>query len=161
MLEVSKRSRHWYTVGKYMSRSRSAFLDKVGACASALCAVHCVLTGVALGLLSSLGFGFFGSFWVDVVFVLTAVIVGGVALRHGIGRHGSYVPAMFYVLGLIAVLVAHFEDFSHGWPVHRQHHHGTVPTVLSVIGGSCFVLFHVLNLRLQHRHDGCSCAHDA
>lgn len=142
---------------QYMER-RAKLLDRVGACASAVCAVHCILTGVALGLLSSLGLGFFGSLWVDIVFVLTAVIVGAVALRHGIKRHGSFVPALFYVLGLIAIVVAHFEDFSHGWPVHQDHHHGSVPTVLSIIGGSCFVLFHVLNLRLQHR---CNCrVHD-
>lgn len=146
-----------------MSGSRSKLWDRVGACASALCAVHCVLTGVALGLLSSLGLGFFGNIWVDVFFVLTAVVVGAVAMRHGIKRHGSFVPASFYVLGLVSVLVAHFEDFSHGWPVHQQHHHGVVPTILSVVGGSCFVLFHVLNLRLQHQHDcncGSGCAHD-
>lgn len=135
---------------------RSDILDKVGACASALCAVHCVLTGVALGLLSSLGFGFFGSFWVDAIFVLTAVVVGAVALRHGIKRHGSYVPALFYILGLVAVVIAHFEDFSHGWPVHEHHHHGVLPTVMSVIGGLSFVMFHVLNLRLRHRCTCCS-----
>jgi hypothetical protein len=146
-----------------MNDSRSKLWDRVGACASALCAVHCVLTGVALGLLSSLGLGFFGNIWVDVFFVLTAVVVGAIAMRHGIKKHGSFVPASFYVLGLVSVLVAHFEDFSHGWPVHQQHHHGVVPTILSVVGGTCFVLFHVLNLRLQHQHDcncGTGCAHD-
>ena len=135
-------------------KNRNVILDKVGACASALCAVHCVLTGVALGLMSSLGLGFFGSLWVDAVFVLTAVVVGAVALRHGIKRHGSFVPALFYILGLVAIVIAHFEDFSHGWPVHEHHHHGIMPTVMSVIGGLSFVMFHVLNLRLAHR---CTC----
>lgn len=133
--------------------------DKVGACASAICAVHCVLTGVALGLLSSLGLGFFGSLWVDFAFVGIAVVVGAIAMWHGIRKHGSYIPALFYVGGLIAILVAHFEDFSHSAPVHAVHRHGAVTTVLSIMGGLCFVTFHILNLRLQHIHDHkCTCS---
>ncbi len=136
--------------------SQKPWLDKVGACASAICAVHCVLTGVALGLLSSLGLGVFGNLWVDVAFVGIAVGVGALALWHGVKKHGSYIPALFYVGGLVCVIVAHFEDFSHGWPVHAEHHHGAITTLMSVLGGSCFVLFHVLNLRLQHTHS-CQC----
>lgn len=135
---------------------RAKWLDRVGACASAICAVHCVLTGVALGLLSSLGLGFFGHLWVDIAFVLVAVVVGGVALWHGTRRHGSAIPALFYVAGLLCVALAHFEDFSHGLPVHAEHRHGIVTTVMSVIGGLCFVMFHILNLRLQH-HRSCTC----
>jgi hypothetical protein len=119
--------------------------------------VHCVLTGVALGLLSSLGLGFFGSIWMDFTFVLVAVLVGGVALWHGLKKHGSAIPAWFYVGGLASVMFAHFEDFSHGWPVHAEHQHGLVTSVMSVVGGLCFVMFHVLNLRLQHTH-ACSCS---
>ncbi len=133
--------------------------DKVGACASAICAVHCVLTGVALGLLSSLGLGFFGSLWVDFAFVGVAIVVGAIALWHGIRKHGSYLPALFYVAGLLAIVVAHFEDFSHSAPVHAVHRHGSVTTVLSIVGGLCFVTFHILNLRLQHVHDDtCACS---
>lgn len=130
--------------------------DKVGACASAVCAVHCLLTGVALGLLSSLGFGFFGNVWVDVGFVAVAVLVGGVALWHGVKKHGSYIPALFYVAGLVLIFAAHFEDFSHGLPVHAAHRHHPLATVLSVAGGLCFVLFHVFNLRMQHSSN-CTC----
>lgn len=144
----------WYSI----IMSNKPWLDRVGACASAVCAVHCVLTGIALGLLSSLGLGFFGNIWVDVAFVGTAVVVGGLALWHGIKRHGSPIPALFYVGGLISLIVAHFKDFSHGWPVHTEHQHGPVTTILSIVGGACFVLFHILNLRLQHNHtSNCSC----
>lgn len=136
--------------------SKRSLLDKIGAYSGAICAVHCILTGVALGLLSSLGFGFFGSIWVDLGFVLIAVIVGAVALRHGIVRHGSYRPALFYVAGLLAILLAHFEDFSHGMPIHVEHRHNTLTVALSVLGGACFVMFHVMNLRLGNR---CQCGH--
>ncbi len=119
--------------------------------------MHCILSGVALGLLSSLGLGFFGNLWVDVAFVGIAVIVGAVALWHGVKKHGSPIPALFYVGGLVSILFAHFEDFSHGFPVHAEHQHGQVTTILSVIGGLCFVFFHVLNLRLQHSHRNPTC----
>ena len=42
-------------------RTERINLDKLGACASAICAVHCLLTGIALGLLSVAGLGFMGS----------------------------------------------------------------------------------------------------
>jgi hypothetical protein len=65
-------------------------------------------------------------------------------------------PALFYIAGLAAILFAHFEDFSHGLPVHSEHRHSGLTTALSVAGGLCFVMFHVLNLRMQHSSD-CTC----
>ncbi|MBI3722145.1 MAG: MerC domain-containing protein, partial [Fimbriimonas ginsengisoli] len=62
-------------------------LDKVGACASAVCAVHCLLTGLALGLLSVVGFGFLGSLTADIAFLGVALSVGLLAVFHGIRRH--------------------------------------------------------------------------
>lgn len=134
------------------------FWDRLGAGASTVCAVHCVLTGVALGLLSSLGFGFFANPALDYAFIGLAVLVGAIALWHGVKRHGSYVPALFYVAGLGFVLAAHFEDLLHGSGV--EHRHGLVLSLLSAAGGLCFVLFHVLNLRLRRCTPGGSdCRH--
>ena len=136
---------------------RQQILDKVGACASAICAVHCILTGVALGLLSSLGLGFVGNIWVDVGFLGIAIVVGAWAMIHGVRKHGSFVPALFYVTGLVAIVSAHYSEFTHGFPIH-EHQHSPAATWLSVLGGSCFVLFHILNLRLQHlHHQNCGC----
>ena len=126
-------------------------MDKVGAGASAICAVHCLLTGVALSLLSALGIGFLDSPIVDVVFIATAVSVGGMALRHGISHHGSYVPAIFYILGLISILVGHFA-FGHGSKATPA------GTWASVFGGLFIVGFHYLNFRLQKANGGCGCS---
>jgi hypothetical protein len=131
---------------------RKMNLDKVGACASAICAVHCLLTGVALGLLSVLGFGFLGHPLVDSLFVAIAVLVGAFALRHGIRCHRSYVPAAFFTIGLFAIAAAHLSGLGE---VAGRHSHGLQQTVLSVVGGGCLVLFHWLNLRLQKAKTCC------
>lgn len=126
-------------------------LDKVGACASAICAVHCLLTGVALGLLSFVGLGFLGNTWVDYLFIGVAVSVGSFAVFHGITHHKSYVPASFFVLGILAVLWGHF-GFGHS---HEQGVINPYSTVVSVFGGICLVMFHFLNWRLQKARRCC------
>lgn len=102
-----------------------------------------------------MGFGFFGSPLVDGLFILIAISVGAIALWHGIRRHHSYLPALFYVGGIIAILIAHGRHLIEGEFAHR---HSGMDTVLSVAGGLCFVLFHVMNLRMQHIHERGECA---
>lgn len=144
------------------AKSKGQLLDRIGATASAICAVHCVLTGIALGLLSSLGFGFFANPLIDFLFIGIAVSVGLVAMIHGVRRHKSWGPATVYVAGLLSVVFAHFHGPHPGHEAHNpfvhQHGHDNVSTILSVVGGLCFVGFHIWNLRLQHRHDAsCAC----
>jgi hypothetical protein len=131
-------------------------VDKIGAYASAICAVHCLLTGVALGLLSVAGLGFMGSVWADATFLGVAVAVAVVAIVHGVRKHHSYRPALIFTAGLVSVVLGHFVF---------RHPHGTpsgfdsdqaLSTFFSVLGGVCFVAFHVVNLRLQHK---CGCTH--
>lgn len=132
---------------------RMHVLDRVGTIASAICAVHCLITGVALGLLSYVGLGFFGSVIADVIFLAIAVIVAITAIRHGISKHHSYKPAFIFVLGLVLISIGHFGFL---------HRHGTEVTpnvwgtLFSVLGGACFVAFHVVNFRLQRK---CNCRH--
>lgn len=129
-------------------------LDKVGACASAICAVHCALTGLALGLLSVMGLSFISSPIVDVIFVGTAVIVGISAVRHGIRHHKSYIPATIFALGIASIAIGHYTIFSEAAEKHG-HTHGPFATVFSVTGGVCLVLFHLLNWRLQKGKSCC------
>ena len=138
---------------------RNQALDRIGAIASAVCAVHCLLTGVALGLLSYAGLGFMGSLTADIIFLTIAVTIAAVAIWHGVKKHHSYKPAMVFVFGLFCVMMGHFV-FPH---VHKANQSGLhladiLSTVFSVCGGLSFVLFHVLNLRMQHE---CGCKHCA
>lgn len=127
-------------------------VDKVGAYASAICAVHCVLTGVALGLLSVAGLEFLNSPIAEAGFFFTAVVVGTWALVHGIRRHHSVLPAAVFAFGMGSLLVSHFV-FGHGEPGKAS----IGGTVFSVLGGTCLVTFHVLNQRLSHSCNTCDC----
>jgi hypothetical protein len=138
-------------------RSSRVNLDKVGACASALCAVHCLLTGVAFGLLSVMGLGFFGSLWTDIGFLAVAFVVGGLAVRHGIRQHHSYVPASIFVAGLVSVVIGHFV-FRHTHAAGAEEHGAEhiLSTFFSVFGGLCLVGFHLANLKYT-KAGGCGC----
>ncbi len=136
---------------------RSLAWDKIGTVASAICAVHCLLTGVALGLLSYVGFGFMGSVITDLIFLSVAVVVAVVAIAHGVRKHHSYKPAAIFVIGLVLVVIGHFVlHHEHAASPSVLHWEDILSTIFSVLGGLCFVLFHVVNLRLQRQ---CGCKH--
>lgn len=119
-------------------------LDRVGAVASAICAVHCLLTGVALGLLSVIGLGFMGSPVTETIFLVTTMVVGIAAVVHGRRKHHSLIPAVIFVAGLGCILTSHYVF----------DHQGAFGTSFAVLGGLSLVAFHVVNQRLQH---GCQC----
>jgi hypothetical protein len=129
-------------------------LDKVGAYASAICAVHCLLTGVALGLLSILGLGFIGSLPAEIGFISVAVVIGSWAIVHGIKKHHSYIPALIFSFGIACIAISHFalpHSESPGVPLTGAH---IASTVFAVLGGLSLVAFHFVNYRLQK---GCEC----
>ena len=113
-------------------------LDKVGATASMVCAIHCFITGVAFGLLPIIGLGFFNSLWFDLLFIGLALSVGLFAVPMGFRRHRSFIPGMVFVAGLTCIGFGHFV-FGH---------ETVLGTVLSVLGGLSLVTFHVLNSRM-------------
>ncbi len=134
-----------------MSPKASAILDRVGVCASAICAVHCILTGLAMGFLAVAGLEIIGNPFIEFAFVGTAFLVGGFAVFHGKKRHHSWLPASVFVAGLASIVLSHF--LGHG------EHDGTgniFGSVLAVLGGLLIASFHILNLRLQHKGCGCN-----
>ncbi|CAN5347131.1 MerC domain-containing protein [soil metagenome] len=123
---------------------REANWDKFGTWASALCAVHCVLTGFALGLLSLVGLSFIGSPLTEALFIISAVGLGSLAVYHGNQKHHSIVPAVIFCTGMLFILSAHFVF----------HHESAGGAICSVLGGLTLISFHWVNLKLQR---GCSC----
>jgi len=132
-------------------------LDRIGAVASMVCAVHCLLVGVALSVLSVLGLGFLGSRTAEMVFFSVAIFVGGLAVYAGFRHHKSYVPAIVFACGIVLVAISHFFLRNHN---HQAAQEDPLTTVLSVCGGLCLVAFHVVNTRLSRAcHGGCHCPH--
>lgn len=129
-----------------------AVLDKVGACVSTLCAVHCLLTGLAMGFLAVAGLEFLGNPLVEAAFVVVAVSVGIWAMLHGIRRHHSFIPSLIFMVGIAAIVASHFVGHETNKPWG---------TVLAVAGGLSIAAFHLLNQRLQHRSCGCAKQTDA
>jgi len=123
-------------------------LDRIGAVASGICAVHCLVTGVAFGLLSVLGLGFLGSVPAEVAFISVALTIGTTAVVLGYRKHHSRVPAMLFCGGLVCVLVSHLV-FGDGQVAHPS----SIPgTTFAVLGGLMLVAFHFVNQRLQCTH---------
>jgi hypothetical protein len=129
-------------------------IDKWGAFASAICAVHCLLTSIALGALSIVGLGFLGSTTTDIVFVLIAMSLGAFAVRNGYKHHRSWVPAIMFAAGLLMVFLSHFV-LKHTHAPHSHEEHSSLgeiaPDILAVGGGITLMSFHIVNARLQRR----------
>ncbi len=122
-------------------------LDKVGAFASAACAIHCLLSGLALGVLSVVGMGFIGSTTTDIIFLTVTLSVASLAIITGIRRHGSWRPALIFLAGVISIVISHFVLDHESKDVMTR----MMTTFFAVAGGVLLVSFHVLNLRLQQQ----------
>lgn len=127
------------------SESGRINMDRIGSWASAICAVHCLLTGVALGALSIMGLGFLASTGAEIAFFATAIVVGSFAIVGGYRRHGSVVPGLIFAAGVASLLFAHLRTGSG---------HSAVETVFSVLGGLTLVAFHFANQRMRRK---CEC----
>jgi len=131
--------------------------------ASSICAVHCLLTGVAFGLLSVAGLGILGSEPAEWIFVVITISLGITALVHGVRKHHSLAPALIFSIGMICLLVSK-TAFDHGHPtgsIHlsdHMHPEDYIHTALNVLAGICLVTFHVVNQRLQ-KNCGLHCHH--
>ena len=115
-------------------------LDRIGTCASSLCAVHCFLTALALGLASFGWLGFMDNPILEGLFLGVAVTVGLAASIHGLRRHHSFRPALLLLLGLALILIAHFALARGG--------HTVLSGIVSALGGLSLVIFHLFNQRL-------------
>ncbi|MBI5708295.1 MAG: MerC domain-containing protein [Armatimonadetes bacterium] len=135
-----------------MAKSTMTAWERIGVCAGTLCAVHCVLTGLALGLLSVAGLGFLKSPLVEFAFIGTAALTGLWAIQHGVRRHHSWVPAIVFVSGLALIVGSHFV-FESGFGTTAFG--SGVGVAMAITGGLAVGAFHFVNRRMQHR--GCSC----
>jgi hypothetical protein len=134
------------------SASRKALqgrVDRFGALASMLCAIHCALLPLIFGVLPALGLGFLAGHAFEQVFVSFAILLASISLLFGLRRHGSYRAILFLVPGILLLVVGMLGGAEHSNPWHAS--------VVS-IGGTMIALSHLINLRLVHVHSP-ACRH--
>jgi hypothetical protein len=111
-------------------------LDRVGILLSGLCAVHCVLGVVLVGIFG-LGGEALLSPEIHRVGLAIALAVGLVSLGFGVLRHGRIAPLVIGGIGLSLMAAALFVG------------HGLPEAVLTIIGVSLVAFAHIRNV---HAH---------
>ncbi len=96
-------------------------LDKVGAVASTLCAIHCAVCALLPAAFGALGVGFLLGQEAEWIFTLIAVAFAGAALFFGWRKHRSNAVMAVLVLGIVGLLASRVIEGAGG---HDHHHHG-------------------------------------
>jgi len=122
--------------------------DRVGLTASFLCAVHCALVPVLLGVLPALGLNFGGWAEIDEAFVIFASLLGLTTLTLGWRRHRVVHGWLALLPGLALLWIGVFTHF-HDSPAHA---------IMMTTGGLLLAGAHFINMRLTHAHThACGC----
>lgn len=124
-------------------------IDRFGAFASMLCAIHCALLPVIFGVLPALGLGFLANHAYERAFVGFAIVLASISLWFGLRKHGSYRAFWFLIPGIVLLVIGMLMGSDHTNRVHA---------VTVSIGGTLVALSHLVNLRLNHVH-GPNCDH--
>lgn len=122
-------------------RDRLAAADRLGMGAATVCAVHCALLPLLLGLAPALGLKAGG--WVDFdqAFVVFASLLAATTLAFGYRRHRAFHAWALLVPALALVWLGSFTAL---------HDHTFGHLVLMVAGGLLLAAAHLVNLRLAH-----------
>jgi len=132
-------------------RSFRHLLDRIGAGASIVCAIHCALLPLIFGVLPALGLAFLSDHRFERLFVGFAIVLATFSLGFGWRQHGSYRAFWLLLPGIGLLIVGLLMDADHGSRLHAA---------LVSIGGTLVALAHVINLRLTRAHvHGPACNH--
>jgi hypothetical protein len=102
---------------------------------SGLCAIHCIATAVAIGLLSSIA-GLLEAPIIHEAGLVIAMTLGAVALGQGARQHGMMIPIAIGGLGL--GVMAGALSLPHGW---------SGETAYTILGVTLLAFGHELNRR--------------
>jgi hypothetical protein len=131
-------------------RRFATLVDRVGATASLLCAIHCALLPFVLALLPLIGLEFLAGHTFERIFVACAASLAGASLIVAYRRHRRP-QALFLMVPGIALLLF---GIAINLDVHVLLHTASVVT-----GGLLLASAHVTNLVLAHRHHHATHAH--
>lgn len=128
----------------------STVVDRIGAAASLLCAVHCALLPFVLALLPLIGLGFLAGHTFERTFVACAAALASASILVAYRRHRRPQALMLMVPGIVLLLCGIVVDIDA---------HVLLHTVAVVCGGVLVASAHVTNLVLAHRHHAAGHAH--
>lgn len=131
-------------------RRFATLVDRVGATASMLCAVHCALLPFVLALLPLIGLEFLAGHTFERVFVACAAALACASLLSAYRRHRRPHALFLMVPGIVLLCVGIVVNLD----VHILVH-----TACVVTGGVLVASAHVVNLVLAHRHHQATCVH--
>ncbi len=133
-------------------RRFAVLVDRVGATASLLCAVHCALLPFVLALLPLIGLEFLAGHLFERIFVACAAALASASIITAYRRHHRP-HALFLMVPGIALLL-----FGIAFNLDA---HVAIHTASVVTGGVLVASAHVTNLVLAHRHHHATHAHKA
>lgn len=130
-------------ISAFTTVPRRPSLDVVGASASLICAVHCVLVVALLGVAPAVS-SLLAAPWIDWGFLALSAAVGVFALVPGYRRHRLRTPLVLFTVGISALVVL------------RSMHAGSSIAELSIVGiaAACLVTAHWKNRGAVH---SCAC----
>lgn len=99
-------------------------IDRFGAVASSLCAVHCAICALLPAAFGALGLGLLLSHEAEWVFTLIAIGFAAGALILGWRRHRSVLVAGLLALGIAGLLTSRVLEMGEA---HHDEHHGPSP----------------------------------
>ena len=126
----------------------SSAVDRIGATASLLCAVHCALLPFVLALLPLIGLRFLAGHTFERAFVACAAALASASIIAAYRRHRRPQALLFMVPGILLLLFGIVIDIDA---------HVLLHTVAVVCGGVLVASAHATNLILAHRH--CTAVH--
>lgn len=115
-------------------------MDRFGMVLSGLCAVHCMLGVVIVGVLG-LGGQILLAPEIHEIGLALAVVIGSISLGFGVLRHGRIMPLVLGGAGLSLMAAALFVG------------HGLPEAVLTICGVAMVATAHILNLRSGGLHE--------
>ena len=124
-------------------RRFATLVDRVGATASLLCAVHCALLPFVLALLPLIGLEFLAGHTFERVFVACAAALASASILFAYRRHRRSLPLFLMLPGIALLVFGVAVDLDVNVALH---------TVAVVCGGVLLASAHVTNLVLSHRH---------
>jgi len=113
---------------------RGGHIDRAAVMLSGLCMVHCIVTIVALGLLSTAG-AWLGNPIIHEVGLGLATALGAMALVGGAVTHGAHLPIAIGGVGLALMTAALMLP------------HGGYEALLTIGGVSLLAVAHIVNRR--------------